>query len=58
MGRKRTNEARARVCEAFLVEVVAQERREYIWDTPIEGERAREPRGAHPGSPWLALLAR
>jgi hypothetical protein len=29
-----------------------------FWDPSIEGERAREPRGAHPRSPWLTLLAR
>jgi hypothetical protein len=40
-----------------------------FWDPSIEGQRAREPRGAHPsltrrspcahpGSPWLTLIAR
>jgi hypothetical protein len=29
-----------------------------FWDPSIEGEGAREPRGAHRRSPWLTLLAR
>jgi hypothetical protein len=29
-----------------------------FWNPLVEGGRARESRGAHPGSPWLTLLAR